>query len=376
MMRIFPLYLLLICLLCACSNSGGLGVSRLKVSQSCEPDEYCYQKIQLALDAAASFPPDLPIEIIIGAGDYYEKITVEKDHIRLIGEGKERTRLFFDAVAQHSGIFHRDGWGTAGSATLTINADNVHIESLSIENTFDYLANDRLPQNHSDKIRHSQGVAVLLDVDSDRVHFDDVALIGYQDTLFANGARAYIQDSVISGNIDFVFGNGFVVIENSEIISRIRGQAMAEGKIHSFIAAPSTQISQRFGIVFVRSRLTREIGVPDRSVTLARPWHPTTNFSDGRYADPNAIGHAAFLDCVMDAHIHEQKWSNMSGTARDGTKTAIFTPKDARFEEWGSSGLGRGNVRAANDQSASSRPEWTEGELFSALFDGWSLIRD
>jgi len=258
MMRSTALLLFSISFLPACSSVDNLGITRFTVSQHCDHSESCYEQIQLALDAASNLSSDRPIEIMIEAGDYYEKLTVETDKIRLIGEGKHRTRLFFDAVAQSSSHYHRDAWGTAGSATLTINADNVLIEGVSIENTFDYLANDRLPQHHKDKIRHSQGLAVLLDVESDRVYFKDVSLIGYQDTLFANGRRAYIQNSIISGNIDFIFGNGFVVIENSEIISRVRGQPMAEGKIHSYIAAPSTQISQAVGLVFLRSKLTRE----------------------------------------------------------------------------------------------------------------------
>ena len=76
------------------------------------------------------------------------------------------------------------------------------------------------------------------------------------------------------------------------------------------------------------------------SVALARPWHPTTNFPDGRYADPNAVGMAVFFDCFMDAHIHPDHWATMAGTARDGTKTLIFRPQDSRFYAAGSTGPG------------------------------------
>ena len=64
-----------------------------------------------------------------------------------------------------------------------------------------------------EKIKASQGVALLLDIDSDRVKLNDVALHGNQDTLFANGSRAYIRNSTISGNYDFTFGNGQLLID-------------------------------------------------------------------------------------------------------------------------------------------------------------------
>lgn len=72
---------------------------------------------------------------------------------------------------------------------------------------------------------------------------------------------------------------------------------------------------------------------------LGRPWHPTTQFSDGRYADPNAIGKAVFIHSWMDAHITTDGWYAMGGTAKDGTKIP-FLPEDARFFEYQNTGPG------------------------------------
>lgn len=310
------------------------------VSPSCGDQKHCFTKVQSALDTASADTSDQWITIKIAAGDYYEKVTISRSKIRLIGAGPEQTRLHFDAVAETAGKYHRRNWGTPGSATLTINADQVTVEGLTVENTFDYLSNDALPDADPKKIGNSQGVAVLLDIDSDRVTMRDTALIGYQDTLFANGKRAVIRDSLIAGNIDFIFGNGQLLIEDSEIRTRNRGVTIAPGEFHSYLLAPSTPLSQSVGIVVYKSRLTREAGVPDQSVALARPWHPTTTFADGRYADPNAVGQASFIDCTMDAHIHPDHWASMNGTARDGTKTAVFYPQDSRFFEAGSTGPG------------------------------------
>ena len=300
----------------------------------------CYTSIQLALDAAARDSSGDWITIRIAPGDYAEKPVVTRNRVRLIGSGQERTRVHFGAVAQTARGWHRDGWGTPGSATLTVDAQEVVVRGLTVENTFDYLANDRHPQGTAERIANPQAVALLLDVHSDRVLVDRSAVLGYQDTLFANGGRALVRRSLVAGNIDFIFGNGQLLIEDSEIRSRPRSAPHVQGEFQSFIAAPSTPLSQAHGIVVHRSRLTREAGVPDGAVALARPWHPTTRFADGRYADPAAVGQAIFIDCFMDRHIHPDHWTTMNGTARDGTMTGVFRPQDSRFWETGSHGPG------------------------------------
>jgi pectinesterase len=167
-----------------------------------------------------------------------------------------------------------------------------------------------------------------------------VALLGYQDTLFADGKRAIVRRSLIAGNVDFIFGGGQLLVVDSTIRSRPRAAAFKAGEVQSIVAAPSTPLSQATGIVVYRSRLTREAGVPDGSVALGRPWHPTRNFPDGRYADPDAVGQVSYIDCYMDAHILPDHWTSMPGTARDGTKTQVFKAQDARFFESGSHGPG------------------------------------
>lgn len=56
-----------------------------------------------------------------------------------------------------------------------------------------------------------------------------------------------------------------------------------------------------------------------QSYGLGRPWHPTTTFEDGRYADPNAIGQTVFLNTSMDDHIYG--WDKMSGKDKQGEKS-------------------------------------------------------
>jgi len=326
-------------LLCA-APAPASAQTTLKVRTSCAAQPRCYTSIAGALEAAEADRSGRWITVDIGAGNFREKPTIRRARTRLIGRGVGRTRLHFDAVAEHSAQYDRGRWGTAGSATLTVAADEVLVSGMTIENDFDYLANDARADGDPRKISNSQAVAVTLDTASDRVLFDRVAMLGYQDTLFTRGKRAIVRNSLIAGNVDFIFGNGMLLIEQSEVRTRRRGAATDGEPFASFVTAPSTNARQPVGIVIYRSRLTRERGVADGSVALGRPWHPTTVFADGRYADPAAIGQAVFIDCHMDAHIHPDGWASMPGTARDGTKTAIFRPQDSRFAETRSRGPG------------------------------------
>jgi pectinesterase len=327
--------------LAACATTLPEAQARYTVRNDCRGAPRCFATIQAALDASEGAEPEGWLRVDVAPGDYREKVTLRRSKTRLHGAGANRTFLRFDAVAETAGHYHRDHWGTAGSATLTIDADQVTVEGLTIENTFDYLSNDALADGDPRKIANSQALAVLVDKHSDRVLVQDAALLGYQDTLFADGKRVLVRRSLVAGNVDFIFGGGQLLIADSTLRTRPRAASFKPGEVQSIVAAPSTPLAQAIGIVVYRSRLTREAGVPDGSVALGRPWHPTRNFPDGRYADPAAVGQASYIDCTMDRHIHPDHWTSMLGTAKDGTKTHVFTPQeDARFFESGSRGPG------------------------------------
>jgi pectinesterase len=290
--------------------------------------------IQAALDAAPA-NATRPYKIFIPAGDYKEKLVITKPHIHLIGEAAEKTRIYFNVYA---GKKYAEGktWGTAGSATLTIRTTDVQLHQLKIENSFDFIKNDALANDDAKRIANAQAVALFLDEGSDRVLVRNTLLLGYQDTLYVNAGRSWFDRSFIAGNVDYIFGKGNALFTASEIHTLGRGKPNIP---HGYVVAPSTQIVDEFGLTFIDCKLTRASSVPDNSVPLGRPWHPTTQFADGRYADPNAIGKAVFINTWMDAHITTDGWYSMSGTAKGGSKIP-FSPEDARFFEFNSSGSG------------------------------------
>jgi len=311
-----------------------------------------FETVTAALAAAPAIG-SRPHVILVAAGAFREKLVVDKPNVVLIGAGRDETVIRHD---DHNGRRRADGsvFGTADSAVLTIAAPGFRAESLTIENDFDFLAADADPGFEPGHTSGAQAVAVRLTSNADRARFDDVALLGFQDTLFVDGARVSLSDCLIAGNIDFIFGAGRAVFERCEIRTRVRGLPAKLPVGH--ITAPSTPIEEEAGFVFRSCRLTRDPGVSDASTTLGRPWHPTTTFDDGRYADPDAIGLTVFIDCWMDGHITPEGWDGMHGTGRFGERL-WFRPEDARFFECRSSGPGaviHPSRRVLGDEAAES----------------------
>lgn len=293
--------------------------------------------------------------VFVAAGAYREKLVIDIPGVELMGAGRQQTVIHYDAYAGQARPGGGGNWGTWESATLIVRAPDFRARSLTISNRFDYLANDALPAGHPGKQRGSQAVALMTDHGSDRTLLEDVALESYQDTLFVLAGRTLVRNSLVSGSVDFIFGAGTAVFVDSEIRVRRRG---AHHSPHGYITAPSTHVGQPYGLVFLDCRLTREHGVPDDSTSLGRPWHPTREFPDGRYADPDAIGAAVFINSWMDAHISGEGWAPMGGWARDGSRVS-FAPADARFYEYLSHGPGARVGKGRRQLGASDADRYT-----------------
>jgi pectinesterase len=309
-----------------------------------------YRTVAGALQDAPSDSPR-PYVILIKNGRYYEKLTIAKPFITLIGENRDNTILTFDVA---SGTKKPDGttYGTWSSASVTVSASDFAAENLTIENGFDYPGNLVKAADDPTKLADPQAVALRTKHGSDKAIFKNIKFVGYQDTLFADSGRHYFKNCYIAGHIDFIFGAGQAVFDDCDIVSRDRGSATDNG----YITAASTQIYNPYGFLFINCRLTKETpAMADGSVALGRPWHPTTNWSDGtRSADPNAVGCVVFKNCHMEAHISTKGWNPMAGKDKDGNKI-WFQPQDARFYEYGSTGpgaLGSDTRRVLSDSEA------------------------
>jgi len=318
-----------------------------------------------------------PYRIYIKNGRYYEKITVDKKFVSLIGESKEKTILTFDANAD---TLDPQGmkYTTFKSASVEILADHFQARDLTIENSWDYNANWRKENTDKTKVKNPQAVALKMDLASDQAIFQNVKITGFQDTLYLNAGRTYFYNSMVSGNVDFIFGAGCAVFDSCHIVSRDRGLPETQGldsalvgKSNGFITAPSTQETAKYGFLFIHSRLLKEQPqMADESVTLGRPWHPTTNLPDGtRAADPRVSSAVAYIDCYMEAHVSKKGWDPMAGKNAAGAKI-WFTPETSRFVEYGSTGPGAKTSETRTWVSAA------EAENFTILkvLCGWNPV--
>lgn len=297
-----------------------------------------YKTLKQAL-AAAPTNMATPWRITLRNGRYYEKLDIIQPNIHLMGESRDQTVLSFDAYAGQTRPDSSTTWTTAGCATLTVRAPGFAASNLTIENGYDYLANDGKPATDPTRTNDPQAVALMTAKGSDRAHFTNVRLIGHQDTLFVDAGRGYFKNCHISGGVDFIFGASQTVFEACEIISRPRNKTNLT--LIGYVTAPSTQIRDPYGLVFLRCKLLKESAlVPANSTALGRPWHPAINMPDGRYADPNAIGSSVFIECFMDDHITSDGWFSMTGLQKSGPDRTVFLPEDSRFFEYQSTGPG------------------------------------
>ncbi len=193
--------------------------------------------VQAAVDAVPA-GNRTPVTIRIRPGIYRGALSVpaDKPFITLVSTtGRARDVVITDNRA--NGTPKPDGgtWGTSGSATATLSANDFIAQDLTFENSFDEQAHP--------EITNRQAVAVL--TKGDRMVFDRVRFLGNQDTLYANSAAADVvgrqlyRDCYVEGDVDFVFGRATAVFEGCEFRSLTRGSSTNNG----YVTAASTSLA-------------------------------------------------------------------------------------------------------------------------------------
>ncbi|MBQ8772135.1 MAG: pectin esterase [Clostridia bacterium] len=255
--------------------------------------------------------------IYLEEGTYRQKVEINKS-LTIIGKGAN-TVIVWDDYAKKIG---EDGLELVTFRTYTVSvcADNVTLKNLTI-------ANDSGDSP-------TKGQEVALTVYGDNFVAENCTFVSEQDTLFCGPLPddlierydGFLKDKLrksikckqiytnctLKGTVDFIFGCGDCLFENCTIVYR------KDSRKGGFIVAPAHAESQQIGMVFYNCNFTKEEGVLEHSIYLARPWRD--------------YGKTSFVNCHYDSHVTPLGFDKWNDTNRD---------KTARFAEYGNTQAGR-----------------------------------
>lgn len=312
-----------------------------------------FTTVQAAIDAVPEGPRER-VDIYIRAGEYRERVVVNKPNLRLIGESAGRTAIVH---AAHATQLNPDGAqrGTFLSFTLLVAAPDVTVENLTVRN------------DAGDGRRVGQAVAVY--AAGDRGVWRNCRLIACQDTLFCGPlmqkvlddvaprpcdaevvpsvgdcppthSRQYFESCFIRGDVDYIFGPYRCWFEGCTLYMNARG---------GWYTAANTPEAQPWGMVFHRCRLTGEC--ESGLGYLGRPWR--------------AFARTLFMECDMDACV--SPWGFM-----DWDEHRVVTD---RLGEWHTAG-----ARADQTTRHPKQKRLTDGEARgvtpSAVLSGWNPTKE
>ncbi|KAL1350694.1 probable pectinesterase/pectinesterase inhibitor 21 [Arachis duranensis] len=248
-----------------------------------------------------------PFIIHIKEGVYQEYLEVPRNltHVVFIGDGGHKTRITGDKN-------FIDGVNTYKTATVAVQGDYFVAMGVGFENS-------------AGAAKHQ---AVALRVQADKSIFYKCRMDGYQDTLYAHTMRQFYRDCVISGTIDFVFGDAVSVFQNCtfEVRKPLANQqciVTAQGRKERY--QPTGIVIQGGSIVsdpeYFPVRFTNK-------AFLARPWK---NYS-----------RTVFLDTYLDDLVTPagyMPWQTAEGLS--GMDTCYYA-------EFGNRGPGADNTNRVN----------------------------
>ncbi|XP_073004619.1 putative pectinesterase/pectinesterase inhibitor 45 [Typha latifolia] len=157
-----------------------------------------FTTISAAIDAVPSKYTGRYV-IHVKEGVYDEQVIVPRKavNITMYGDGARKT-----VVTGNKNFI--DGTTTYKSATFAVMGDGFMAIAMGFRNT-------------AGAIKHQ---AVALRVQSDRSVFLNCRMDGYQDTLYAHSMSQFYRNCIISGTIDFIFGDAAAVFQNCVLVVR------------------------------------------------------------------------------------------------------------------------------------------------------------
>ncbi|MFN0222451.1 pectinesterase family protein [Paenibacillus sp. KR2-11] len=290
-----------------------------------------FNTIQSAVDI---IPADNSVRTVISIapGTYTEKLKVTRPYVSLVGAGIDVTSIVYGDYAGTSATTGKPGHvgNTFLSQTVEVNADYFTAANLTIEN--------------SSGPRSDVAQAVALSLKSDMAVFESVRLKGYQDTLYnglnaKNQGRHYFHNSLIEGDVDFIFGEAPAVV-----MDNVRMVLVSHTGGGGHITAGAQKNVADKGYLFLNSQVVDDASAQG-SYDLGRPWKDYARVS--------------FINTLIDS----KKFLPGGWVA-----ACAGTCKTSYFSEYNSYGLGaNASARTMATQLTGQEASMT----IPAMFDGW-----
>jgi pectinesterase len=305
-----------------------------------------FSSVQAAVNAVPDYS-STAYTISIGAGTYSETVNIpaSKLHLTLLGATGKAADVVIQAsnYAGETNPATGSAYGTLGSATVTVKASNFTAEYLTFSNAFN--------KNSHPGVSGTQAVALAMQGDRQVYKYDK--FFGHQDTLLSwsntpsTDIRQYVYGSVVDGDVDFIFGNGTLVVDRSTI------NVLNDGVYSSgALTAPATYSSQTYGILVTGSTVASSLAA--NTVWLGRAWVPYSG----------AVPQAVIRNTVLPAAINvSNPWTGISS----GTWTS------GRYYEYANSGPGA-TVNSHRPQLSSSAAANYTAAKYLAGGDGWNPV--
>jgi pectin methylesterase-like acyl-CoA thioesterase/polygalacturonase len=268
-----------------------------------------FNGVQAAVDRAVvdarGRPAGQRVQILVKPGIYRELVYVPRSGaaITLAGEGTDAAATVITAdldasvtgeayagrygpsfagmdpsiQAMFDSLKVRSTLGTFGSYTVWVKNAGFQARNITFENGYRRMPvspcveDCRAGSAAASPVSHQ---AVALGIDgADRVRFENVRLLGLQDTLYmktregGRTARVFFDESYIEGDVDFIFGDATAFFYRSEIRS-------LGARKNSYVGAPDTNVKTRYGLVFDHCEFTNDgsANALAGNYNLARQW--------------------------------------------------------------------------------------------------------
>ena len=305
-----------------------------------------YTTVQAAVDAV---PDDSSTDytISIAAGTYSEMVTVPatKLHLAMVGAtGNPKDVVITSSTYAGETTSTGSTYGTEGSATVHVKASNFTAKYLTFSNTFDKL--------DYPSVTATQAVAIAME--GDRQVYEDDVFYGHQDTLLSWDStataqlRQYVYDSTVEGDVDYIFGDGDLVVDRSSIVTLNDG-------IYSkaYLTAPATYSADTYGILLTGDTVSSTLA--SNTVYLGRAWEPFTG------AEPQLV----VRDTSLPAQVNTtDPYLGISGA----TWTA------GRYYEYDNTGSGANASNSTRPQLTAAQATSYTAYTYLAGTDGWDPV--